>query len=164
MPSLIQCHTHNDVFTASLHAEIDSTTTTAAECANDKHSWKSASLSLALCDCLLDVVDKKILILVRGHSGKRLVLSMCQLPSPGHKGKSSSSKSGVLSNVSIETKTSSLMPYVAESRNSSAILILKEFKVKKCSLATRETAEDFVPASLALITYYSLVFEVGMWN
>lgn len=70
----------------------------------------------------------------------------------------------MLSKVSKESEGSNLGPYVAKRRNSSAVLILQEFEVKKCSLATGKTAEDFVPAALALITYCFSVLEVYIWD
>jgi hypothetical protein len=105
-----------------------------------------AGLGLALFDSLLDVVDKKVLILVAGDTGKRLVLAVLELPGPGQKCKGGTSETGM----------------VAESCNTAAVLVFKELEIKKSSLALGETAEDGVPTALALVACLSsvLVFKV----
>ena len=94
-----------------------------------------AGLSLAFLDGLLHIIDEEVLVLVAGHTGKRLVLAVLELPGPGQECKGSASKAGV----------------VAERCNTASVLVLKELEVEKSALALGEAAEDSIPATLVLV-------------
>jgi hypothetical protein len=57
--------TYNDIFKSGLDAEIDSATSATTQCANDENSGKASSLSLALCNRFLDIVNQQVLVFVR---------------------------------------------------------------------------------------------------
>jgi hypothetical protein len=125
----------DDILKARTDAEINGTTTATTESADDENARVMAGLCLAFLDGLLDILDKEVLVLVAGDTGKRLVLAVLELPGPGQERKGSASETGV----------------VAECCNTAAVLILEELKVKEGALALGKTAEDGVPATLALI-------------
>lgn len=124
-----------DVLKTSADAEVDGTTTAAAESTNDEDARVVASLGLALFDGLLDVVNEEVLILVAGDGRKRLILAVLELPGPSQESEGGTSEASV----------------VAKCCNTAAVLILEELKVKKSSITLGETAEDSVPSTLALV-------------
>lgn len=134
----------DDVLKASADAEVDGTTTTTTESTNDKDARVVAGLCLAFLNGLLDVVDEEVLVLVAGDTGERLVLAVLELPGPSQECESGASETGV----------------VAECCDTAAVLVLKELKVEECSLALGETAEDSIPATLALVACVLLVYAL----
>lgn len=125
----------DDVFEAGADAKVDGSATAATESADDEDARVVASLSLAFLNRLLDVVNEKMLVLVAGHAGQRLILAVLELPGPGQECQGGAGETGV----------------VAECCNTATVLVLEELKVKKRSLALREATEDGVPTTLALV-------------
>jgi hypothetical protein len=125
----------DDILKARTDAEVDGTATATTESANNENARVVAGLSLAFLDGLLDVFDEEVFVLVAGDTGKRLVLAVLELPGPSQECEGGTSETGV----------------VAECCNTAAVLILEELKIEKCTLALRETTEDGVPTTLALV-------------
>jgi len=134
----------DDVFETGADAKVDGTTAATTESADDEDARVVAGLCLAFLDSLLHIIDEEVLVLVAGDAGKRLVLAVLELPGPCEECKGGASEASV----------------VAECCNTASVLVLKELKVKKSSLALGETAEDGVPTTLVLVAYMVSVSNV----
>jgi hypothetical protein len=125
----------DDILKARTDAEVDGAATATTESADDENARVVPGLCLAFLNGLLDVFDEKVLVLVAGDTGERLVLAVLELPGPSEECEGGASETGV----------------VAECCNTAAVLILEELEIEKRTLALGETTEDGVPATLALV-------------
>lgn len=124
----------------NLSQQVNGTGTTSAKSTNDKNLRKSLASSDSRLEVLLDGIDEQVLASVVLNGGEVLVVAVSLSESPVLDTKSSTSKTGV------ETKSS----------NSSAIVILKELKIVEGTVASRESAENVLPAALVLVAVSKL--------
>lgn len=139
---------YDNVFEAGTNAEVHGATTATTESTNDKDARVVAGLGLALLDGLLDVLNEEVLVFIARDTGERLVLAVLELPCPGQESESSTGETGV----------------VAKRSNTTTILVLKKLEIKESAVASGETAENGVPATLVLVAVGELDVGVLQWE